>query len=196
MGLGKAMAGGGKSEDRQTGDFYPSPSDVTEALLRVHSFDRVWEPACGDGAMVRVLRKNGCYVVPSDLVIRSDYDGSVDKDGSLSETPMEMDFTYQSVRPQTVSAIITNPPFSLAQTFIETAMGLAVQRVAFVLKSSYWHAKSRHELFKRHTPSHIHPLLWRPDFMELGRPTMEVMWCVWTRGHAGLPVYQPLEKPI
>jgi hypothetical protein len=50
-----------------------------------------------------------------------------------------------------------------------------------LLKSQYWHAAKRHQLFNTHTPAYILPLTWRPDFMfgeRGGAPTMDVLWTV------------------
>jgi hypothetical protein len=51
-------------------------------------------------------------------------------------------------------------------------------------------------LFDRHTPSFVMPLTWRPDFMGLGRPTMEISWVVWEPFGAVYPAYIPLSKPV
>lgn len=51
-------------------DFYPTPPDVTHALmkfLRIHPCNVVWEPACGDGAMAEVIKQYGHDVIASDL---------------------------------------------------------------------------------------------------------------------------------
>ena len=44
------------SYDRRGRDFYATPNWVTEALLRHIRFrGPVWEPCCGDGAMIVLL---------------------------------------------------------------------------------------------------------------------------------------------
>jgi hypothetical protein len=92
--------------------------------------------------------------------------------------------------------VITNPPFSKAAAFIEHGLGtLKLRKMALVLKSTYWHAAGRRNLFERFTPSAVYPLLWRPDFLSKGRPTMEIMWCVWDAAHTGATIYRPLPHP-
>lgn len=40
--------------NRSRDDFYPTPPEMTRALLSVELFyGAIWEPACGDGAMSR-----------------------------------------------------------------------------------------------------------------------------------------------
>lgn len=92
--------------------------------------------------------------------------------------------------------IITNPPFSKATEFIEHALDID-KKCAFLLKSQFWHAKSRIDLFNKLPPSYVLPLTWRPDFLfgkKSGSPTMEVIWTVWSG--TSQAKYQPLRKPI
>ena len=47
MGIGAAMAGGNPTTGRQENDFYPTPSDVTKALLYEYDFGpKIHECAC------------------------------------------------------------------------------------------------------------------------------------------------------
>ena len=44
--------------DRSETDFYPTPAEVTEALmlfLRLPEGTTIWEPAAGEGHMARVM---------------------------------------------------------------------------------------------------------------------------------------------
>lgn len=177
------LTGGNSRGDRRELDFYPTPSNVTQALLDFLELpkDRVlWDPACGDFAMSNVFKKNGYTAIETDIIYGQDY----------FETSHKCD------------AIITNPPFNLSERFIAKAMGEA-RIVAMLLKSQYWHAKGRLELFERYTPTYILPLTWRPDFKEhlrsegdkKGAPTMEVTWTVWNRSANHPPIYKPLKKP-
>lgn len=52
-------------------EFYPTPPEATRALLSVESFQgAIWEPACGDGAISKVLEAAGYQVVSTDLIDR------------------------------------------------------------------------------------------------------------------------------
>lgn len=85
--------------DRETRDFYATPPDVTEALLRHVKFrGRVWEPCCGDGAMSRVLEGRGYDVLSTDLVDRG------------FGTP-GVDFLQAGSVPGGCTSIVTNPPY-------------------------------------------------------------------------------------
>ena len=53
------IAGGNTAYKRAASDFYPTPPVVTFALMKFLSLEKgekIWEPACGDGHMVRVWR--------------------------------------------------------------------------------------------------------------------------------------------
>lgn len=167
---------GGIKENRRELDFYPTPPEVTIALMEFLKLPEceIWEPACGSGAMVEVFEKYGHSVKATDITTGSDFlttKGSAD-------------------------AIITNPPFNLSEKFIEKALKEA-PIVAMVLKSQYWHAKKRFRLFLDNKPAYILPLTWRPDFLNGergGSPTMEVIWTVWIKGNSECK-YIPLNKP-
>src|SRR5215470_5861126 len=60
-------------------DFYPTPPEAVRALLSVEQFDGpIWEPACGDGAISRVLEEQGHQVTSTDLIDRGYGEADVD----------------------------------------------------------------------------------------------------------------------
>lgn len=181
----KIVGGNGKRRER---DFYPTPPDATQALLDFicpdllyPKYETVWEPACGGGAIVNVLRKNGIKVYGTDIQSGADF--------LTAEPPAEVgEFGW----------IITNPPFNLAEQFIRRADRYRRDiRVcaAFLLKSQYWHSKKRLDLFRECRPRYVLPLTWRPDFTGQGSSLMDMMWCVWTELLPTRTDYIPLERP-
>jgi hypothetical protein len=172
--------------DRNNTDFYATPPEVTIALLDfleckglLDPHDIIWEPACGSGAMTEVMLDRGYGVLGTDL------------------HPQDPDIAPEDFLKSNNACnwIITNPPFSKATEFITHALELG-KPCAFLLKSQFWHARSRLELFRENPPSYVLPLTWRPDFLygaKSGSPTMECLWTVWAGGHE--TIYYPLEKP-
>lgn len=186
------LANGGNQERRRELDFYPTPPEATHALMRfltMHGVVRrdslVWEPACGSGAMSDVIQQ---YV--DEEVRSSDWRTTGYGEGGVDFLQAAWD----------CDAIITNPPFNLAEDFIRHARKQAPV-VAMLLKSQYWHASKRLQLFNEGPPSWVLPLTWRPDFLfeqrvqgAKGAPTMEVLWTVWVDGDFDTK-YRLLPKP-
>lgn len=165
----KIIGGLGNRRER---DFYPTPPDVTQALIDYLKIPRdklIWECACGDGDMVEVFQQNGYKCIGTDI-----------KDG--------YDFLTHSVD---CDWIITNPPFNLSEQFIKRAIDLK-KPFAFLLKSQYWHSKRRMKLFEICPPYAVLPLTWRPDFTGQGNSLMDMVWVVWKRP---VTIYEPLERP-
>ncbi len=179
------ISGGNSAYGRRKLDFYPTPPDVTVALMRFLNLPRttsVWEPATGEGDMARVLQTYFETVYTTDIL-----------DGT--------DFLKSSI--DAADWIITNPPFSLADAFIRRAAEIQ-KPFAMLLKSQYWHAAKRAALFEEIQPSYILPLTWRPDFFfkergdgDSGSPLMDVMWCVWLTPwmRNTQTIYRPLPRP-
>ena len=176
------IIGGVGATKRRELDFYPTPAECTHALMKYLSLApcKIWEPACGTGEMSEVLKSYGHEVISTDLRHTGYGEGGID---------------YITSEKRECEAIITNPPFNIAEKFILRAVDEA-SVVAMLLKSQYWHAKRRLDLFKLYTPAAILPLTWRPDFTRGGEgsPTMDMIWTVWIKGSEGTK-YEPLIKP-
>ena len=164
---------GGKSDQhkRNKADFYSTPRDCTIALIDRFEWlfrgGRIWEPACGDGAISKVLEERNFEVISTDL-----HDRGYGKGG--------MNFLTAECN---CGSIITNPPFNLAADFIEHA---ATKRVPFAMltKSTFWHAAKRHRLFRQTKPMVVMAMTWRPAMSpERGKSaTMDFIWTVWGTG--------------
>jgi len=182
--LGQMMAGGDRG-GRQKDDYYATPPACTRALIDVEGArmpDVIWEPACGDGAISRLIEETGRVVRSSDLVDRGCGEAGID---FLLE---------KSTGDSATKGIVTNPPFKLAPSFIRHALSLGVPYVVMFLKATFWHAASRSPLFYDHRPARIYAMNWRPDFDGRGQPTMDCLWCVWD-GIADRTEYEILIKP-
>ena len=163
------IIGGASSKNaRNAADYYATPRDCTVALLRRFSWlfegQSIWEPACGDGAISKVLEEHSFDVASTDL-----HDRGFGKPG--------IDFLKSNKSP---FPIITNPPFKLAEQFIEHSASFGVP-FAMLLKSTYWHAAKRFDLFNRTKPLAVLAMAWRPAMSpERGRAaTMDFCWTVW-----------------
>ena len=172
------------AKDRPDTDFYPTPASVTQVILdwlKLPTGTTIWECASGEGHMAEVMREYGYYVESSDLYHTG------------------LDFRMAGL-PNAVDWIITNPPFIVSEDFIHHAHALQPRGgFAFLLKSQYWHAMKRNDLFYQIRPFAVLPLSFRPDFLfgkKAGAPTMEVLWTVWKAPYDNQQtIYAPLRRP-
>ena len=108
-------------------DLYETPPVAIEALLRHERLPhRLWDPCCGPGNIVNVLRAAGHEVIASDLV---DY-------GDPTHF-YRRDFLMERKAPDGCEGVVMNPPFKLAEEFIAHALDLsplviALLRLAFM----------------------------------------------------------------
>ena len=83
-------------------DLYETFPGAVHALMRVEQLPKtIWEPACGPGAIVRVLRTAGFKVIATDLV-----------EYGCEDSASRIDFLHGVVGPAGRQAIVTNPPLS------------------------------------------------------------------------------------
>jgi hypothetical protein len=183
--IGAAMNGGSSKKEKDPYEFFPTPEGTTRAVLPILDslgFPKdVWENACGEGHISKVLLAAGYRVKSTDLVKRG---YGMEGVNFLSQT--------KALAP----AIITNPPFSKADEFVSHAITiLGIEYIAMLLPSGIYHAKGRVPMFEAHTPCLIMPCTWRIDVTGEGSPTMNVSWYIWTPyEHAaqGYALFRPL----
>lgn len=174
--------------ERDEADFYPTPPEPTRALLhaeidRLRDFPCVWEPAAGDGAMVREMESVGLTVRASDLVDR----------GCDADVRSFYDFPAAPAR-----AIVTNPPFAECNPdpgWVRFALGaLGVEYMALLLPISWLGAAGRAALWAEFPPARVYVMRWRIDFTGQGQAPMLNAWFVWDREHVGETFLRMLDR--
>ena len=181
-----------KERIKRPAEFWPTPHNVTWALLQYLKPSRnlkVYDPCSGEGDIVLPLKFYGfSEIFASDL-----------REGFEIVGEERIDFLMGGYEPP-ADILFINPPFSLAAEFIQRAIW-KYPAVCVLLKSTYWNAGGRIDLFDEHPPSHVLPVGWRPDFswkdeVPMDCPVMDVMWCCWgLSGGNTSQVVQPLRKP-
>lgn len=174
--------------EREADDFYPTPPEPIRALLkaeesRLRDFSTVWEPASGDGAMVRDIKEAGYEVHHSDLIDR----------GAGSQIQSFYDF-----KAPLADAIVTNPPFQECNSgaWIKHAFEvLGVEYMALLLPVNWMGSgKLRAALWEKHTPARIYLMRWRIDFTGQGAPPMLNAWYIWDTCWLGETALRMLDK--
>lgn len=173
---------------REKDDFYPTPPEPTRSLLKVEGerladFGTIWEPAAGDGAMVREMEAIGLSVVASDLIDRG------------CDAEIRSFYDYQ-IPP--AAAIVTNPPFAECNRdpgWVRHALGaLGVAYMALLLPVNWLGASGRAALWANHPPARVYLMRWRIDFTGQGAPPMLNAWFVWDAAHEGETLLRMLDK--
>lgn len=185
--IGAVMTGGAyvTQRSREEDDFYPTPSEATDALMAAWKpKGNVWEPCAGNGALADRVK---LHMNPESKLLMTDIN-------PRREDIRKKDFLSLKGEMPGDFSIITNPPFKFAEKFIRQGFSLGVQRQAILLKSTFFHASRRTGFFYEFRPSHIFALNWRLDFMNLKRPVMECAWFVWDRPSSETTQYDILSK--
>jgi len=178
-----ARMGNGRDHLNQHPDgYYPTPPRGTRALLARESFKGVlWECACGDGAISRILEAAGFEVISTDLVDRGygrcGHDFLADN-ASLADH------------------VITNPPYGpargLSAQFVEHALTrIRPGGTVCMLLRTNWEAPQAHQrlmarccrkyTFSRRLKMHRGGYTGRKH-----SPQLDVSWYVFNNEHTGL----------
>lgn len=176
---------------RESDDFYPTPPEPTRALLAaeldtLRSFPCIWEPAAGDGAMVREMRTLGLSVIASDLVDRG----------------CGADITSFYDWPEAPSpAIVTNPPFGecgwgngKARWLKHALDNLDVDYMALLMNWGWPGAGGLKHFYAAHPPARVYLMHWKIDFTGQGAPPMLNAWFIWDKQHEGETVLRMLDR--
>lgn len=104
----------------------------------------VWEPACGEMHMSKALSEFFANVRTSDVHKYNDVH-------ELMDFPLLGRF-----EPDCTDWVITNPPFTLAEEFIEAGLIAARKGVAMLVRTAFLEGQGRfHDLFNVNPPTYI-----------------------------------------
>jgi hypothetical protein len=157
-------------------DFFPTPAWATFALVDNEDLrGDVWESACGDGAMSRVLEQASKHVCSTDL-----YERGYGEAGQ--------DFT---VAKRAADNIVTNPPFNSAEAFVRQGTRLARRKFALLLRLAFLEGANRaNTIFSKCPPSRVWVFSERITFYPAGAErkgsgTTAYAWFVWDKDAPG-----------
>lgn len=161
-------------------DLYETPIQAISALLKVESLPHyIWEPACGRGAIAGPLVQAGHAVAASDLV-----DHGYGLNG--------IDFLMEWKLPPNCQAIVTNPPFKLANEFVRHAIDLC-PLVIMLLRLSFIESEIRSDILDNGKLSRVYcfkkrlPMMHRDGWTgpKTEHSSMVFAWFVWDRAQTG-----------
>lgn len=177
--------------ERQPGDQYMTPGWVADTLLSVVPvYGNVWEPAAGDGGIVKAIKDNrGPWVKVHATDIDPSFNWPIQdfmEEHSHVHMPSEAPFW-----------IITNPPYGpqgklaeaftrLAITYTEFNCGCA----AMLLPVDWDAAKTRHDIFEDF-PGHVTKITlterirWTNLPQSKSGPSQNHAWFIWDHSRKG-----------
>lgn len=188
---GTSLAGTSTTRERANYDYYATPYQATEMLLDEVKFSgNFLEPCVGGGHIVDVIKR----YYPDECVYGVDI-----VDRGYPNT-LVADFLKHDFLGQKFDNVVTNPPFSLAQEFLEKSMEVVNNggKIAMFLKIQFLEGAKRREMFKKYPPKYIYVFVKRQapwnngsPVDEKGKPwssTMCFAWFVWEKGFTGEPI--------
>jgi hypothetical protein len=175
--------------DRHPDDYYIEEEWCDRRLFEVEKFKGgIFDPACGSGRIVRAAIAAGHVALGHDKVRRS------------VECTREADFLTSDVW---VSNIVSNPPFGIAQEFIEHALEMSQGKTAMLLPLT-WLAGDDRAVWLATTPLlRVYVLTPRPSMppgpvieagIKLGGGKKDFCWVVWLRAYDGTPTFHQMRR--
>jgi hypothetical protein len=180
------MLGVNPNAERQQEDFYATEPKALQIFLDKLEKDgislnnKIWEPSCGMGHLSDVLVKRGYDVRSTDIV-----------DRGYEKFEGRQDFLVSAET--WFGDILTNPPFKLAEKFVEQIdlLGYEDSKLILFLKIQFLEGQKRKELFKKYPPKYVYCNSSRQlcakdgEFEKYTATTQFYAWYVWENGFSG-----------
>lgn len=172
------------SGERQSHDYYATDPKAVELLLAEEQFHPIiWECACGEGHLSKVLERHGFEVISTDLIYRGFGD------------PEPLDFLKESLA-DFEGDIVTNPPYKYALEFCQKALETVRlgRKVAMFLKLQFLEGKNRKQFFLQNPPKVVYVSSSRlvcamnGEFEKYSSSAVAYAWFVWEKGFHGNPI--------
>ena len=180
------MLGVNPNVKRQEEDFYATEPKALEIFLEKLYDDNivlknVWECACGQGHLAQVLMERRLLEMATDIIDRGykPYFRQLDF--------LNVDFTHNG-------DILTNPPFKLAEEFVENGMEILEKdgnKLILFLKIQFLEGQKRKKLFQKYPPKYVYVNSARQlcakdgEFEKYTATTQFYAWYVWEKGWSG-----------
>lgn len=176
--MGKAYANKKSKDAQPANEFYPTPKALVYKLLETQELKGVktiLEPCYGEGAISNILKDKGFQVTEKDIIYGND-------------------FLIDNYDGQHFDAIVTNPPFSLFDEFVEKSKQIDCNKIIMIGRCNHfgshktningiWNNLSDVYIFDRQVAYNKE---WREDgLMYCG--CLVSGWFVWTKNYTESP---------
>ena len=174
------------NELREKNDYYATEPISLQKFLNCIDFKLnryVWECACGGNHLVNVLLKNNYVVFATDIINRN------------NNLIITSDFLAVNNKSKWKGDILTNPPFKLAEKFVEKGLSLLKPGNYLILfqRIMFLESSKRYKLFQNNKPKYIYVHSSRVAIAKNGNfekyagggKSMCYCWFVWQKGYKG-----------
>jgi len=160
--------------------------------LRTKLPQRIVEPCAGDGPFVRALIARGHTVIAVE--VREETRRSLE---ILRPYRLWIGSWFDYTKALTDAkvdcgelGVIGNPPYMLAQAFVESARACGFGYVAFLLRLGFLASRGRRKFWEHHAPTGLHVFGRRPSFTGNGA-TDATEYCMleWEKGKPPLSIH-------
>lgn len=182
-------------------EHFETPAWCIDALLEKEMLTQwVIDPCAGTGIIGKLVRAAGSYTLEIDI-----------HDYGCQTLDMVRDFFSEPTPLIEGNTVMMNPPFSLAQRFVESAFEQGARKVICFQRFAWWESDGRRSFWQKYPPNRIYICgdrahCWRHDIPEQhrkyhpvtgkkrsGTPTAHA-WFVWERGHPPGPLLGHIYK--
>ena len=179
------MSATNRGSKRVESDFYATPLESVYALLDnydgIKSSDFILEPSAGNGNIIKALRDRGITGrVIEAIELREE---EREKLVELADVVTMGDFLEVKPTYTCYDLIIGNPPYSLAQEFIDKSLELLAPggKLIFLLRTNFLESKKRFAWWQDKRPSGLYVLSKRPSFTGKGTDATSYSWFIWDK---------------
>lgn len=167
---------------RNPADFYATPLSCIENFLQHYILPDdadILEPAAGNGNIIQALRNKGYKNNITAIEMRYEEKESL---LDVADNVLIEDF-LQTTHTGKYDVIIGNPPYSLAQEFIEKSLNMLTEngKLIFLLRTNFLESQKRAEWWQARIPQGLYVLSKRPSFTGKGTDATSYSWFVWDK---------------
>lgn len=175
-------------KEREKNDFYATDPNSLEIFLKAIERDdfclhkEIWECACGQGHLSKLLENNGYEVYSSDLIKRG---------YGIPNTNF-----LETIGHKLKRDILTNPPYKYAKEFVEHSLEMLEEGYYCImfLKIQFLEGQERRKLFNKYPPKYVYVNSTRQLCYPNGDMSKKMSsascycWFVWEKGWFGEPI--------
>lgn len=166
-------------KDREKLDFYATDQRaITELLDREIFNKKIYEPACGEGHIGKILESFGYEVKATDVCYRGYGERESVDFFEVKENDLD---------------IVTNPPYFCANEFLEHALEISKSgvKIAMLFRLAFLEGQKRFDLFQKFPPQKVYVFSKRLNcakngaFEKYKSSAIAFAWFVWEVGYQG-----------